>query len=43
MVWIWGVLVGLGVLMTGVVINGIGDGMDGGRIDVVYGRCVWDG
>lgn len=23
--------------------EGIGDRMDGGRIDVVYGRCAWDG
>jgi hypothetical protein len=41
--WIWGGLVGLTVLMTGVDVDGIGDGMDGGRIDVVYGRCVWNG
>lgn len=42
MVGFGGGLVVLNVLMTGVVVNGIGDGMDGGRIDVVYGRCVWN-
>lgn len=30
-------------MVTGVEMEGIGDGMDGGRIDVVYGRLEWDG
>lgn len=38
---VWVGLVGLIVLMTGVEMERIGDGMDGGRIDVVYGR--WGG
>lgn len=40
---IWDGLVGLTVLMTGVEMDGIGDRMDGVRIDVVYGRCVGNG